>query len=250
MTPLDLDIGILGFGHFGQLLARELRPFAQLSAFDPQAEEHAMHALGVSAVSLEQVCKKPFVVFCIPVQSLETMLREVAPMLKPGTLVLDVCSVKMLPMSWMTDILPPYVEFIGTHPLFGPQSGKNGIAGLNIVVCQGRSQQYNSLVLLLKNKLGLNVLERSAENHDKQMAYVQGLTHLIGRVVNEMDIPDVEQKTPAYQFMLDIKRNLGQDSWELFLAIEQLNPFAKAVRNDFERELLKLNKWLDEDRSK
>ena len=42
--------------------------------------------------------------------------------------------------------------------------------------------------------------------HDQQMAYVQALTHFIGRAVNDMDIPDVEQKTVAYQYLLDIKK--------------------------------------------
>jgi prephenate dehydrogenase len=77
-----------------------------------------------------------------------------------------------------------------------------------------------------------------------QMAYVQALTHFVGRAVNEMDIPDVEQKTPAYQYLLDIKRNLGQDSWDLFLTIENENPYAQKVRQDFLNELETLNKKL------
>jgi len=240
-----LHIGILGFGSFGKLLTRELLPFGNLYVYDPMFEEQEMNEFGVQASSFEQVCQQPYLIFCIPVQILESTLVQAAPLLKPGTLVIDVSSVKMLPMEWMSNHLPEHVEFIGTHPLFGPQSGKNSISGLNLVICQGRSEQTTQLILFLKYKLGLNVLVRSAENHDKQMAYVQGLTHLVGRVVNEMDIPDVEQKTQAYQFMLDIKRNLGQDSWDLFLAIEKLNPYAKTVRDDFARELLKLNSALE-----
>lgn len=239
-------VGLLGFGSFGRLLVREVQAFASLVVHDPFVEDAEIESAGARAGTFQQVCGQSIVVFCIPVQMLENMFKQAAPLLKPGTLVLDVASVKQLPMLWMQHHLPADVEYIGTHPLFGPQSGKHGVAGLNMVVCQGRSSQYHNVVWFLKHKLGLHVLERSPENHDKQMAYVQGLTHLIGRVVNEMDIPDVEQKTPAYQFMLDIKRNLGQDSWDLFLAIEQLNPYARAVRDDFERELLKMNQLLRE----
>lgn len=240
------DIGLLGFGSFGRLLLRELLPFAHLLVHDPLVNDAEIKSSGAMAGTFQEVCCQKIVVFCMPVQMLEDALKQAAPLLNPGTLVLDVASVKQLPMQWMHNHLPVDVEYMGTHPLFGPQSGKTGITGLNMVVCQGRSNRYHNVVWFLKYKLGLNVLERSPENHDKQMAYVQGLTHLIGRVVNEMDIPDVDQKTPAYQFMLDIKRNLGQDSWDLFLAIEQLNPYAHAVREDFERELIKMNRLLRE----
>jgi prephenate dehydrogenase len=60
-----------------------------------------------------------------------------------------------------------------------------------------------------------------------------------------MDIPDVEQKTPAYQYLLDIKRNLGKDSMDLFLTIEKENPYAKAVRDQFIVELENLNRMLE-----
>jgi prephenate dehydrogenase len=142
--------------------------------------------------------------------------------------------------------LPENVDIIGTHPLFGPQSGKDGIEGLNIVVCPVRTKKNHNLIRFFSKELKLNVLERTPIVHDKQMAYVQALTHFVGRAVNAMDIPDVEQKTPAYQYLLYIKRNLGQDSLDLFLTIEKENPYAKEVRDQFIEELKVLNKLLEE----
>lgn len=55
-----------------------------------------------------------------------------------------------------------------------------------------------------------------------------------------MDIPDIEQKTPAYQYLLDIKRNLGKDSLDLFLTIERENPYSEEVLGGFMAELNKL----------
>lgn len=141
--------------------------------------------------------------------------------------------------------LPDHIEIIGTHPLFGPQSGKNGIKGLNMVVCPVRTKKTRSIIRFLGKILELNVLERTPVTHDKQMAYVQALTHFIGRSINEMDIPDVEQKTPAYQYLLDIKRNLGSDSMDLFLTIELENPYAKEVREQFMGALKNLNDRLE-----
>ena len=45
---------------------------------------------------------------------------------------------KIKPATLMEKILPAGVDIVGTHPLFGPQSGKDGIAGLNIAVCNVR----------------------------------------------------------------------------------------------------------------
>ncbi|MBX9850316.1 MAG: prephenate dehydrogenase, partial [Cytophagaceae bacterium] len=182
----------------------------------------------------------------IPVQYLEELLLEIKTFVKPKSVIFDLSSVKVKPIDLMLKHLPKDVEIIGTHPLFGPQSGKNGIAGLNIVICPVRTKKNGNLSRFFSEELKLNVLERTPENHDQQMAYVQALTHFIGRSINEMDIPDVEQKTPAYQYLLDIKRNLGRDSMDLFLTIELENPYAKEVRENFIKELTKLNDRLEE----
>ncbi len=203
--------------------------------------------LGVVWSSVESVLKKDIVVFCVPVQYLESVLKKYAHLVNPKALVTDVSSVKVKPVELMLKYLPETTEIIGIHPLFGPQSGKNGIEGLNIVVCPVRTNKPHVLNLFFKSQLKLNVLERTAEKHDKQMAYVQALTHFVGRAVNEMDIPDVEQKTPAYQYLLDIKRNLGGDSYDLFLTIEKENPFAREVREEFIKELGALNDELNKD---
>ena len=64
-------------------------------------------------------------------QKLEPVLKEVAPFIKPGALVVDVASVKVKPTGWMEQHVPAHADIVGLHPLFGPQSGKNGIAGLS-----------------------------------------------------------------------------------------------------------------------
>jgi prephenate dehydrogenase len=47
-----------------------------------------------------------------------------APALRPGQLIIDTCSVKERPLEWMLEELPDHVQIVGTHPLFGPDSGQ------------------------------------------------------------------------------------------------------------------------------
>jgi len=234
-------LGIIGFGSFGQFISKYLKPHFKVSVFNRSDKSSIASSMGLPYLSLEEVCNSDVVIVCVPVQFMEEMLIKIAPMLKRGAKVVDVSSVKVKPVQLMKKHLPEHCEIIATHPLFGPQSGKNGIEGLNMVLCPGERRTTVSLERFFKDVYGLNVLIRTPEVHDQQMAYVQALTHFVGRAVNEMDIPDVEQKTPAYQYLLNIKRNLGGDSYDLFLTIEQENPYAKGVREHFIKELNKLN---------
>lgn len=236
------EISFVGFGNFGQFIVKHLTPFARVYAYDTRDFSQQASDLGVHWVTnIEEALDKQIVILCVPVQFLESLLQSISTKVKPGSLIVDVASVKVKPVELMLKYLPASVHIAALHPLFGPQSGKFGIQGLNIVACEVRYNRFGHLVDFLSGKLKLNTLVRTPEVHDRQMAYVQALTHFVGRAVNEMDIPDVEQKTPAYQYLLDIKRNLGQDSWDLFLTIENENPFAAQVRQDFLNELAMLN---------
>ena len=238
------ELGFIGFGSFGQFIMPYLTPYFNVSVFDKRDVQEDCNVLKVKQAALKVVASKEIVVLAVPVQFLESVIQDIVPFVQHNALVLDVSSVKVKPMLLMDKYLPKSVQIVGTHPLFGPQSGKHGIAGLNFVLCPVRSTRTDIIRKFFSHNLKLNVLERSPELHDKQMAYVQALTHFVGRAVNNMDIPDVEQKTPAYQYLLDIKRNLGQDSMDLFLTIENENPYAKEVRQQFLLELERLHSIL------
>jgi len=238
------EIGFIGFGSFGKFIIPHLSPYFSITVYDKKDAKADCKKLGIQWGTLKEVAAKEIVVLAVPVQFFEHVLIDIKNYVQPNALIIDVSSVKVKPVSLMIKHLPENVQIVGTHPLFGPQSGKNGIQGLNFVFCPVRTNRAGSLLKFFSETLQLNVLERSPELHDKQMAFVQALTHFVGRAVNNIDIPDVEQKTPAYQYLLDIKRNLGQDSMDLFLTIENENPYAKEVREQFLLELTRLHSGL------
>jgi prephenate dehydrogenase len=77
------------------------------------------------------------------------------------------------------------------------------------------------------------------------MAYVQGLSHYIARVMDEMNIPETELSTLAYEDLIDMKRVQGGDSWELFYSIMEENPYTHKVNRDFKKACLALDKKLN-----
>jgi prephenate dehydrogenase len=125
------------------------------------------------------------------------------------------------------------VDIDGTHPLFGPQSGRDGIEGLRIAVCPARGRRHRIVERFLRRNLGLATTRMSAERHDREMAYVQGLTHLISRIVLSMDVPLLEHKTTSYGHLEAMIGLVRHDSDELFRTIAAENPFASLVMQSF-----------------
>ncbi len=58
---------------------------------------------------------------------MKEVLERIGPRLAPGSLVMDTCSVKALPVEWMEQTMPESVQILGNHPMFGPDSGLGGV---------------------------------------------------------------------------------------------------------------------------
>ena len=135
-------VGLIGFGAFGQLIAQHVRPYLRVCAFDPAPGlEPVAGQHGVVLTSLEAVARCPVVVLATPVGRMSEIVAAIAPHIRPGALVLDVGSVKVVPAAIMKRGLPEHAEIAATHPLFGPQSARHGIAGLKIAVCPIRGRR-------------------------------------------------------------------------------------------------------------
>lgn len=226
------SFGIIGFGRFGQLAARHLRDHFAVVVQDSRDIAGDAARIGVATGTLAEVAVCDVVMLAVPVQALEATLAQIAPHVRPGALVVDVASVKTLPAQWMAAALPDHVEIVATHPLFGPQSARRGLAGQPLVICPVRGEAHHR-VAEFGRSLGLAVSITSAEEHDREMAYVQALTHLIGRTLVNVGIPDEQLKTNSYQHLLELCALIGDDSEELFFAIQNLNPFAGEITRQF-----------------
>jgi len=242
------EIGLIGFGNFGKFLCTHLKDHFDITVSDVIDISNSASELGVKAASLEVVASKEIVIIAVPVQYFESTVESIKNLVKPNALVMDVSSVKIKPIKLMKKLLPKNVNILGTHPLFGPQSGKNGIKGLKVVLCPVRLKNIEKIKSFLVTDLGLEVLIRTPKDHDNEMAYVQGLTHFIGKAVSKMDIKDFDQSTVAYHHLFELKELLKTGSMDLFLTIENENSFAKKVRKEFVKELKEIEKQIKENK--
>jgi prephenate dehydrogenase len=232
-------LGLIGFGQFGRLAVDLLKDRFDILVHDSAGLEAEIAAAGARPGSLQDAAARQIVVVAVPVPAMRDVFAAIAPHLKPGALVVDVGSVKTGPVRWMTELLPAHVDIVATHPLFGPQSAKRGLAGQRMVVCPVRGERHLKIVALAE-EIGLTANVTTPEEHDQEMAYVQALTHLIGRALANLGIPDEMLKTSSYQHLLDLCGLISGDSLELFRTIQTQNPYAPEVTRAFVKEAERL----------
>lgn len=227
------SVGIVGFGAFGRLIGQHLSSHVSLRAYDPFRPSGICEQHGATAVDLSDAARCSVVILAVPVSGLAEAVDAIARYLQPGTLVIDVGSVKVLPVEIMLRGLPQHVEILATHPLFGPQSARGGIRGLKIAVCPVRGRRGLRAAAFLRRVLGLDVILTTPDAHDREAAAVQGLTHLIAKVLVAMEPLPTRMTTRSFELLMEAVGIVRHDAPGVFQAIEQLNPYAAGVRQRF-----------------
>lgn len=249
---MTTTLSIIGFGAFGRFMASHLKDHFRILAADQlPMDDDESRGLGAEPVTIDQAARADIVVFAVPVQGLGEALRRAAPGLRPDAVVIDVCSVKIEPIDLMLRFLPASCRIIGLHPLFGPQSGQDGVAGLPVAFCPARVDvpTTDRVREFLEQALRLRVIDVSPDDHDRQMAYVQALTHFVSRSVGSMDLPRTPLATRAYERFLAMKSDLQNDSLDLFLTIERHNPYAATARRELTDAMADLERLVSREES-
>ncbi len=235
--PVVDKIGLIGLGAFGRLAASCLAEHAEVRCYDPELPDDEVRSAGATPAHLEDAADAQAVVLSVPVQAIPAACSAISGMLAENTLVCDVGSVKLRPIEWMLAALPQHVQVLGTHPLFGPQTVEElgGISGEPIVLCPARvsEETFRTAYEFCEKAMCLKPVQMTADEHDQQMAFVQGITHLIGRAASSMRLEAFPTATLAYEKLLQMKANVEKDTPELFDAIQRLNPYAINTRNAF-----------------
>lgn len=238
------SVGIIGFGRFGQLIAKHLKDHFQVFVSDKIDKRKIAENIGAKFTSLEKCATKNIVLLCVPISDFEDVLKQIVPFLK-DSVVADVCSVKEKPVNAMEKMVPKDCECIGMHPLFGPDTVKNGLKGKKIVLCPVKTKRLIEIKNFL-SELGLNVIISTPKEHDEQMAKSLGLIHLIGRALNKIGVNNIEMATPTHEMFIELVNIVKNDSEQLFVDMQQYNRYSKDIRKKLIKELIKLDGELND----
>ncbi|XXG61517.1 hypothetical protein AAC387_Pa05g0111 [Persea americana] len=229
-----LKIGIIGFGNFGQFIAKALKRQGHTvlatsrSDYSDYCKEHGMEFFS----NMDAMCEEQpdVILVCSSILSTESVIRKI-PMhkLKPDTIFADVLSVKQYPRNLFLEVLPPEFGVVCTHPMFGPESGKNSWAGLPFVYDKvritGNSAQDRKCAHFLSifENEGCRMVEMSCEEHDRHAAGSQFITHTIGRILSHLDLESTPINTKGYETLLQLTEHTVSDSFDLYYGLFMYN---------------------------
>jgi prephenate dehydrogenase len=172
--------------------------------------------------------KSDVIIFSVPIIKTPQVIKSVVPHVRPGTLLTDLTSIKTPAVKAMMKA-PQNIEVIGMHPMFGPST--KILKNQTIALCPARGKSWLPwLKNVLKNR-GAKVKITTAQQHDKIMSIVQGLTHFstiaTAYAFKELKI-DLKETldfvSPVYKMRMNsVGRILAQDP-KLYAEIEIFNP--------------------------
>lgn len=240
------DIAVVGLGRFGLFWASLLAQRHTVVG----TSRRALSSLpsGVRQVSLDEAAQAPIIFLTVAISAMPDALRTIAPHLRPGTLVVDTCSVKVWPVRQMVELLPDSCEIIASHPMFGPDSARESAATLPMITWPVRvgNDRYRSLLETLI-ELGMQIHEMSPDDHDREAAMTQGVTHLVGRVLSAMTLSESTIATLGYRRLLQVMGQTCNDPETLFRDLQRYNPYTRDMRHRFAEALRATESLLADD---
>lgn len=223
------SVGIIGYGAFGAFLRVLITRFAPGVSVRVSSSSHEPD--GAAFFSFEDTCACDAVIFAVPIRAFEEVLGRALEHMRPDAVIVDIATVKVHTVEVLKRLAGgrPY---IATHPMFGPESyTKTGgdVAGYRIVIADHTLQagDYASLLERLRH-IGFEVVETTADQHDKQLAETLFLTHFIGQVITRAGFERTAIDTVSFGFLMKAVEIVRVNT-ELFKDVFRFNPYCEGV---------------------
>lgn len=188
-------IALIGIGLIGSSIARDIKELGLAGevVISTRSEETLKRAeeleLGTAYTTsaAKAVEGADLVIVSVPVGASEMVAQQIAPHLKAGAIVTDVGSTKASVIAQMAPHMPDHVHFIPGHPLAGteksgPDAGFSGLFRDRWCIFTPLADTDPQALAALRQfweKLGSRIDEMDPEHHDKVLAIVSHLPHII-----------------------------------------------------------------------
>ncbi len=245
-------VGIIGGGRFTDTLLRLFGQDFQITVCGKNRKSllalKNKYSIKITK-NLKDLTVCDAVIFAVPISEFEKVVSQYSHLIKKEQTLIDVLSVKSYPKKVFRNIIKnKNINILCTHPVFGPDSSKEGFKGLPMMIDDGMCENGESKFWkkYFKNK-GLRIIEISCKEHDKLTARSQGLTHFIGRMLSDFDIKTSPIDTLGTRKLFEIKEQTCHDTWQLFYDLQHNNPYTKEMRMNLQKSFDTLfNKLLPE----
>lgn len=181
-----MKIAVVGAGRMGKWFAKF---FVDEGFPVVVSDEHREKALKLKeelhvevADNIEAVRKAKRIFICVPIEKFQEVVEEIHSYINPEQEVMDICSVKVLPVKIMHNYINQAVT-LGTHPMFGP--GVKSVRNQNFILTPTNSREEKlarDFGRWLEER-GFKVFFMTPEEHDRIMSRVIGLPYLLSYAV-------------------------------------------------------------------
>jgi prephenate dehydrogenase len=246
-----MKTAILGAGKMGVWFAKFCKENGEhVILADRKKEKLAKlgKELGVETADFaEAVEKADNIMICVSINAFEDIVKKIAPNVRKGQNVLDVCSVKEQPVR----IMHKYIKnalILGTHPVFGP--GSQGVRNKAYVLTptNGEERAFAEKYKGWLEKVGARVFIMSPEKHDKLMSVVLGMPHFIGLVacdtlLEQTDYAETKNLAgTTYRMLFTLAEVTALENPELFSSLQFNLPEMDKIEKLF---IEKAREWLN-----
>lgn len=203
--------------------------------------------LNTKLSNTELVKQSDVVILSTPIDIAIQICEDIGPFLRKEQLLMDLCSQKEDIVKNMLDC--GISEVVGVHPMFGPFT--NSLKGQNIIIVQARVKKWFRWFenILEKNNGVVTIMD--AMDHDKHMAFVQGLTHFLtvcmGRTMQKMNMKlkdTVSYSTPIFRLNSELLGRMFAQDLNLYATLIGENKYVKKTLSLFQESMLEVNNSL------
>jgi prephenate dehydrogenase len=240
-----------GSGEMGRWFASFLSKEGKEVVISGRSESKLLEAkrqLGVEvASSVEAVKSADAVLLSVPIESFEEVVKEISPHIQPEQVVVDITSIKVLPVAAMHKYLKTGLV-LGAHPLFGP--GAKGVANQNFVLTPTNDRE-RTLAQKIEEYLetrGGRVSLMTPEEHDEKMTVILGLSHFIAIVSADTLLSSDKLEQPGeisgvtYKVLLTLVESVISENPELYASLQMNLSNVTEIEELFQR---KVKEWAD-----
>jgi prephenate dehydrogenase len=195
---------------------------------------------------VDAVKKADNVIICVSIDAFEETVKKIAPSIREGQTVVDICSIKEQPVKIMHQYLGKALV-LGTHPVFGP--GSHGVKNKAYILTPTNAEEEEFAGKYKKwlEKVGARVFTMSPKKHDELMSVVLGFPHFLGLVacdtlLEQADYPETKKVAgTTYQMLFTLAEATAMENPELFASLQ----FSLPEMEKLEKLLIeKAREWL------
>src|SRR3970040_1693428 len=181
------------------------------------------------------ILKADYVVLCTPTRRTPEIIRLIAKEMKRGTYLIEISSEKSKVVASLSK-MPAKINPICIHPMFGP--GAKSIKAQNIISVPVKDAK-KELAIAKELFDGANFVTIDAIEHDKKIAVILGLTHLMNLVFANIISKDEKMSGTTCRVQKILAESIMTESPELIETIIA-NPEIRRVAEELWKDIGRL----------